>query len=61
MKQPRPHDFLTKTKTKASLVPNQNHEIKKKNKNTTRPNNNPTKFNCKEKQDKVVTRKCTQN
>jgi hypothetical protein len=30
MKQPRPHDFLPKTKTKASLVPNWNHEIKKK-------------------------------
>jgi hypothetical protein len=34
---------------------------KNKNKNTTHPNNNPTKFYYREKQDKAMTRKCTQN
>jgi hypothetical protein len=29
-KQPRLHNFLPKTKTKASLNPNSNHETKKK-------------------------------
>jgi hypothetical protein len=55
------HDFLTKIKTKASLVRNPNYEIKNKNKNIRHPYNNPTKFYCKEKQNKAMIKICTQN
>jgi hypothetical protein len=41
--------FLTKTRTRACLLPNPYHEIRKnKNKNTTCANKNPTRFYCKE-------------
>ncbi len=50
-KQPRLEDFLTQTRTRASLIPNPYYETKKtKTKTKTRhvQNKNPIRFYCKE-------------
>jgi len=44
-KQPKPQDFLTKTNTKASLIPNQDRETRKTKTRTWQvQNNNSTRF-----------------
>jgi hypothetical protein len=48
-KKPKLQDSLTKTRTKASLIPNPNYETRKTKKMTQVPKKNPTRFYCKEK------------
>jgi hypothetical protein len=62
-KQPRLHNFLPKIRTKASLNPNSNHETKKKHKHDMCKIKIQQDFitRKKQKQNKVMIRKHTQN
>ncbi len=53
--------FCNQNEKKTCLIPNLNHEKKKKNKNMISVNKNPKKIITKKKQNKIMTRKHTQD
>jgi hypothetical protein len=61
-KQPRLHDFITKTKTKVEIIPNLDHEINKIRTITLQVLTKIQKyFIAKKKQNKIIIRKHIRN